>query len=126
MDCNHLRPAGSLYPAEGGITMFKPLKLVSEVMTLAYLVNDTTGYCAFVNFAGHVNSLQVYVYPSKENRSRAEAVYDSEFYIDQREYIEVDPEERLLDLKSVLMGLLIPDMSINKAPAMPAQPNECL
>ena len=41
--------------------------LVVKVMHLAYLVQVHTGYCVFIRYAGHVDSLGVTIAESKEH-----------------------------------------------------------
>ena len=40
-------------------------QLVITIMQLAYLVQTRTPYCVFINFSGHVNSLDIRICKSK-------------------------------------------------------------
>lgn len=46
--------------------MDEETRLVIRIMRLAYLVNQNTDYCVFINFSGHVNSLHVTIAESKK------------------------------------------------------------
>lgn len=89
--------------------MFKPLRLMGEVMALAYLVNETTDYCVFTHFAGHVDTLEVEVAKSKDDFKTK--IFKSEFYIDGK-HNENDPEEMLINLKATLEGYLLPNLEL--------------
>ena len=41
-------------------------KLILEIMFLAYAVHEQTEYCVFINFSGHVDSLEIQICPSKD------------------------------------------------------------
>lgn len=84
--------------------MFNPVKLLSEVMSLAYLVNASTEYCTFVHYAGHVEALQVIIFPGKENCTTDKAIFDSYFYIDGRH--KTNSEKLLFEVKNTLEGYL--------------------
>lgn len=43
------------------------IKLVLEIMSLAILVDQQTDYCVFVDYSGHIESLDIDVSESKEN-----------------------------------------------------------
>lgn len=89
--------------------MFKPVKLLGEVMALAYLVNENTDYCTMIRYAGHVDLIKITVFPNKENCTSDDCIYDSDFYVDGK-HGELTPEQNLLDLKSTLEGYLLPRM----------------
>lgn len=42
-------------------------KLTSEIMTLAYMINETTEYCAFLRFSGHVDDVEIDIAKSKKD-----------------------------------------------------------
>ncbi|MDP4158215.1 MAG: hypothetical protein Q8911_00425 [Bacillota bacterium] len=81
--------------------MCKPVKLLSEVMALAYLVNENTEYCAFLSFMGHVNLLKVQI--AKSDTDYNEIICTIETYLDGEE-----TEGKLLVLKSTLENYLMP------------------
>ena len=46
------------------------LKLACEIFALALLVNEETDYCVFVDFSGHVDSIEVRFAESKQNYNK--------------------------------------------------------
>jgi acid stress-induced BolA-like protein IbaG/YrbA len=42
-------------------------KLTSEIMTLTYMINETTEYCAFIRFSGHVDDVEIDIAKSKKD-----------------------------------------------------------
>jgi len=98
--------------------MFKPVKLMGEVMALAYLVNANTDYCVMIRYAGHVDELKIQVFPSKEHCTEDDPVYISEFYVDGKH--GCDPEKELLELKATLEGYLLPNIDKALVSACPA------
>lgn len=47
--------------------MTKKQQLILKIMHLAYLVHETTKFCVFIEFSGHVNGLYVRIRESKKN-----------------------------------------------------------
>ena len=88
--------------------MFKPVKLLGEVMALAYLVNANTEYCTMIRYAGHVDLIKIQVFPNKENCTEDKPVYGADFYVDGKH--GDDSEKLFIDLKSTLESYLYPDI----------------
>lgn len=86
--------------------MFKPTKLLGEVMTLTYLVNQNSDYCTMIRYAGHVDLLKIQIFPDKEHCIEDEPIYESEFYVDGKH--GCDPEKELRELKAALEHCLFP------------------
>lgn len=57
------------------------IKLILEIMALAYLVNEHTEYCVFINYFGHVDSLDIKIRESKEryNSEVCETAFKTHF-----------------------------------------------
>jgi hypothetical protein len=72
-------------------------KLTSEIMTLAYMVNEVTEYCTFVRFSGHVNRVAVTIAKGKKDYSNH--IIESDFRTDGK-------VERLLSVKETLLNIL--------------------
>ncbi len=53
------------------------IKLILEIMALAYLVNEHTEYCIFIRYSGHVDSLDIQITENKERYNTT--VCESEF-----------------------------------------------
>jgi 2-keto-4-pentenoate hydratase/2-oxohepta-3-ene-1,7-dioic acid hydratase in catechol pathway len=51
---------------EGGLNMEKT-KLIQEIIFLAMLVQERNGHCVFVNFSGHVESMDISIRKSKKD-----------------------------------------------------------
>jgi len=43
------------------------IKLILEIFTLGYLIQDQTDYCVFMDFSGHVDSFSIDIRKSKKN-----------------------------------------------------------
>ena len=86
--------------------MFNPVKLLGEVMSLAYLVNQNTDYCIFVSYSGHVNLLEVSIFPSKEEYQSEKRLYRSDIYLDDKR--DIKSKKLLLEIKSTLESYLYP------------------
>lgn len=43
------------------------IKLIFEIFALAYLVQDKTKYCVFIDYSGHVDSFCIDIRESKDN-----------------------------------------------------------
>jgi hypothetical protein len=72
-------------------------KLTSEIMTLAYMVNEVTDYCTFVRFSGHVNHVEITIAKSRKD------------YLNQIATSEFKPNgkvERLQSAKETLLNIL--------------------
>lgn len=54
----------------------KYLKLSCEIFVLALLINERTDYCVFLNYAGHVDSIDIRLMESKENYN--ERIFETE------------------------------------------------
>lgn len=87
--------------------MFKPVKLLGEVMTLAYLVNANTDYCVFVRYSGHVEDLSLDICKGKDKEGSLIKIHDFDFYIDGKH--GHNSEKMLLETKSILEGYLFPN-----------------
>ncbi len=87
---------------------FNPIKLIGEVMALAYLINSNTEYCTFIDYSGHVDKLEISVRKSKDDTKTK--LYNSEFYVDGRHGIH-DPEQELINLKKALEGFIYPNIT---------------
>ena len=88
--------------------MFRPLKLLGEVMALAYLVNANTEYCTFVRYSGHTEDLSVDICQGKDAAGRDIKLHDFDFYVNGRH--GCDSEKILLELKTTLESYLFPDI----------------
>lgn len=86
--------------------MFKPVKLLGEIMSLAYLVNANTEYCVFVRYSGHIESLSVDICQGKSEDDFYIKIHDFDFYVDGRH--GDDSEKLLLELKTTLEDYLYP------------------
>jgi hypothetical protein len=72
-------------------------KLTSEIMTLAYMVNETTEYCTFLRFSGHVNNVEITIAKSRKD------------YLDKIVTSDFKPNgniERLQSAKETLLKIL--------------------
>lgn len=78
--------------------------LVGEIQALSYMVNAFTNYCVFVNFSGHVNSIQVRIAESKENYH--ENLANTDLYLESKYQKPEVTIERLNTLKSNLKKIL--------------------
>ena len=87
--------------------MFKPVKLLGEVMALAYLVNANTEYCTFIDHSGHVEAFKIRIFPNKVNCTEDKPIHESYFYIDGRH--RTDSEKELSEIKSTLESYLYPN-----------------
>jgi len=79
---------------------------MGEVMALAYLVNANTDYCTMIRYSGHVDAINIRVFPNKEHCTEDEPIYVSDFYVDGKH--GCDPERELLELKATLEGYIFP------------------
>jgi hypothetical protein len=74
-------------------------KLIAELIQLAMAINYQTDYCVFVDFAGHVDWLNIKIAESKENYN--EHVCTSRIVLKRDNAIE-----RLTAAKSTLIEIL--------------------
>ena len=58
------------------------IKLVIEIMALAYLFQQKTSHCVFIDYSGHVDSLKIEIRESPENYNAELA--ECEFYTSGR------------------------------------------
>lgn len=56
-------------------------KLVIEIMALAYLVQVHTDYAVFINYSGHVDSLEISIRESAANYIKK--ITSTEFYVEK-------------------------------------------
>ena len=75
-----------------------------EIMNLAYIVDQETEYCVFINFSGHVQGLEVEIRESKSNWSTKVAEMD--FYAFWNEKYKDIPYDDLKAKKLVLESIL--------------------
>lgn len=54
---------------------------LSETFLLGIMINNHTDYCAFIDFAGHVNSVSFRICESKSNWMRE--LINDDFYLDK-------------------------------------------
>ncbi len=78
--------------------MDEETRLVLRIMHLAYLVNQRTDYCVFINFSGHVNSLHVTIAESKKRYDHDVLV--SEFSTCYKVYRDQNAPPLLAELKA--------------------------
>lgn len=75
--------------------------LLGEISTLVYMVNTYTQYCAFINFSGHVDRIEVSIRKSREE-------YKTEL-INEGTYLDFTLEndrKRLVGIKTELRKIL--------------------
>jgi acid stress-induced BolA-like protein IbaG/YrbA len=72
-------------------------KLTSEIMTLTYMVNETTEYCAFLRFSAHVDRVEIDIAKSKKDYLN---------YIVSSEFKPNGKIERLQSIKETLLNIL--------------------
>lgn len=82
--------------------------LVIRAMALAHLVNQYTDYCVFVNYSGHVQSVEIRITESKKLYSHS--VLATEFYSAYKQHSGPDAEiQAKIDvLKQILKEKAIP------------------
>jgi len=84
-------------------------KLVMEIISLAVLINENTELCTFVDFSGHVKSIDVRVFPSKseEHTQNVHKIYSVNSYYSDDSWMDGDKVlSKLQEIKEVLSGYL--------------------
>ena len=86
----------------------KNYKLLMEIIGLAILVNENTELCVFVDFSGHVKSIDVRIFPSKsEEHTQGEKLYSASSYYEEESWMEEGSAlANLQAIKEVLSGYL--------------------
>jgi len=87
----------------------KNYKLVMEIIGLAILVNENTDLCVFVDFSGHIKSIDVRIFPSKseEYTQNIHKIYSANSYYAEDSWMEQDQiSSKLEEIKGVLSGYL--------------------
>lgn len=92
-------------------------KQVMELIALSILINENTEYCSFVEFAGHVEKVDIRVYKSKEQCiEQSDRLYKASLHYDPVK-TEWKSEKRILveleDAKKNLHGYLYGDIISN-------------
>jgi hypothetical protein len=85
MDCNWIGVCLDIDPAafelnEGEIMTEKD-KLILEIMTLAYAVDQNTEYCVFMDFYGHVGNGQLMIKITESIANYHNEIASTEFYL---------------------------------------------
>jgi putative sterol carrier protein len=82
--------------------------LVIRAMALAHMVNQYTEYCVFVNYSGHVQSMEIRISQSKQLYSLT--VLETEFYTAYKQHSGPDAEiQAKIDvLSKILHEKLVP------------------
>lgn len=75
------------------------IKLMQEVIFLAMQVQEQTDYCVFVNFSGHVKSLDIDICKSKKDYEKG--IAKTHIYLNHEGSID-----RLKEVKATLLGFL--------------------
>jgi len=84
-------------------------KLVIEIISLAILINENTELCTFVDFSGHVKSIDVRVFPSKseEHTQNVHKIYSANSYYSDDSWMDEDKVlSKLQEIKEALRGYL--------------------
>jgi len=76
--------------------------LIIQIMQLSYLVQAKTKYCVFINFAGHVDTLQVDIRESKKHWEKE--VLKTEFHTVYKNY---QPHEDALAFYKAKRDILV-------------------
>jgi hypothetical protein len=77
---------------------------VQELIGLAMKVQETTEYCVFIQFSGHVNNLEIDISKSKKNYK--DRVIESEFRTDGPYVTKEHFERRYKEIKGFLVNIL--------------------
>lgn len=78
--------------------MLERTKLIIKIMHLAYLVHVKTSYCVFIDFSGHIDTLQLSIRESTERWQNR--VLDTEFYASYKALRDDEVGAGLADLQS--------------------------
>lgn len=95
----------------------KDRRLVMKLMNLAYLVQCSTEYCVFINYSGHVDSLDISIRESRKNYSNELAkthIYGWEQYYEYyKEYQTKKEKYAALKAKIDLFKKILTDYEID-------------
>jgi len=81
-----------------------------EIISLAVLINENTELCTFVDFSGHIKSINVRVFPSKsdEHTQNVHKLYSTNSYYEEESWMkEGEVLTQLQAVKEVLKGYLL-------------------
>lgn len=79
--------------------------LIMEIMSLAFAVHESTEYCVFIDFSGHVNSLEISIRESVERYQNK--VCDTEVYSVYKEYYDIgEADAHLKAVRDILKKIL--------------------
>lgn len=73
-------------------------KLIMEIIMLAVLVQENTDYCIFLDYSGHVDSIDVRIRESKKNWQNE--VCESRITTKFQDYYHKDRSDHLASLKA--------------------------
>jgi len=80
-------------------------QIITELLHLAYLVHAKTKYCVFLEFYGHVDSLEISIRESKQNWETK--VLETKFYTAYKEHTkQADPLAYLKAKRDVLIEII--------------------
>ncbi len=84
--------------------------LVIRAMALAHMVNQYTSYCVFINYSGHVQSIDITIGQSKKNY--LEYVLQTEFYTAYKEHAGRGNSEAELQAKIEILTRILRENDI--------------
>ena len=90
--------------------MDKKTKLVIEIMQLAYLIQANGKFCAFINFSGHIDQLEVSIRESRENWQNE--LLKTEFYTEYKKLHTEGNPLAYLEAKRNILAQIINENSI--------------
>lgn len=76
-------------------------------------LNDSTNYCAFIRFHGHVNIMEIEIMEGKIRPRYSKKVYSREFHLADREYREAATNADVQRVINLIDYLIVRDQETN-------------
>jgi len=77
-----------------------------ELIGTSVLINENTEYCSFVDFSGHVNVVNIRIFPNKVDVQNKFKLYSADLYYKADWLTEDEILNPIKDAKNVLSGYL--------------------